>query len=155
MTYGLIKKPAVRAMLFALTAFVLFFIFYMSSFNGDDSSELSGGLLSVILSVLSRIGIGEILTEHMLRKIAHFTEYFVLGGLLFLDTAGFGAGVKTCFSVPLGLGLLTAALDELSQFLSEGRTPLLTDVFIDFCGVFAASLVLLILSIIKNGKSLP
>ncbi|MCC8014722.1 MAG: VanZ family protein [Eubacterium sp.] len=128
--------------IFALTAFMLFFIFFMSSFNGDDSSELSSSLLDVILQLLSRFGIGEILTEHMLRKLAHFTEYFVLGSLIFGDWAGFGLKAKRCFVFSLPLGFLIACLDEMSQFLSEGRTPMVKDVFIDFSGFFIACLII-------------
>ncbi|MCD7854472.1 MAG: VanZ family protein [Clostridiales bacterium] len=117
----------------------------MSSFDGEASSELSSSLLDVILQFLSKFGIGAFLTEHILRKLAHFTEYFVLGGLIFGDWAGFGLKVNKCFAFSLPLGFLTACLDEMSQFLSEGRTPMVKDVFIDFSGFFIACLILILI----------
>lgn len=144
MMNAFIRQPAARVILFTLTAFMLFFIFFMSSFDGDESSELSSSLLAVILHFFSKFGAGEVLTEHMLRKFAHFSEYFVLGSLIFGDWAGFGLKAKRCFAFSLPFGFLTGCLDELSQFLSEGRTPMIKDVFIDFSGFFIACLILVI-----------
>lgn len=137
-----IRKSAVRFAFLLLTAAVIFFIFYMSSFDASDSSEMSVGVLNAINSLLSGLGINFSLTEHIVRKTAHFTEYFVLGGLVYIDALGYTGkySIKNlCFSSLFCL--VIAAVDEMSQSLSPGRTPQIVDVFIDLGGAFAAAFI--------------
>ncbi len=136
-----LKNFKVRAVLTVLTVLMLLFIFGMSAFNGDESSELSGGLLEYINSVLSLLGLGDILTEHILRKTAHYTEYFILGGLFVLDGLSYIGNFRKSIKFTLSAGLITACLDEFSQSFSEGRTPGVTDVIIDFSGILSAALI--------------
>lgn len=140
--YGFLKNGIVRAVLIILTFLALYFIFAMSSYNSKDSSELSMGLLRYINLLLGKAGFGDVLTEYVLRKIAHYSEYAVLGGLLFLDVVSFTEDYKKGSLIAPPAGLCIAALDELSQNLSDGRTPKIFDVFIDFCGVFTAVAIL-------------
>ena len=57
-----------------LTAAVMYIIFSFSSENGEQSKEVSEGVLSIIIEYL-----GNIVSHNVLRKIAHFTEYAALG----------------------------------------------------------------------------
>ncbi|MCD7777472.1 MAG: VanZ family protein [Clostridiales bacterium] len=149
-----IKDIKVRAVLAALTLLMLFFIFGMSAFNGDDSAEMSGGLLEYINLFLANFGLGDFLTDHILRKAAHYTEYFILGMLYLSDVLSWTGDLKKCRIYPLPAGFLTACLDEFSQFFSEGRTPGLKDVFIDFSGVLTAVLIIsLIIIFVRKNKN--
>ena len=69
----------------------------------------------------------------VLRKVAHFTEFAVLGALLARAIREFPAFVA-------GLGY--AIFDELHQMLVPGRAGTLLDVAIDAAGVLAGILLL-------------
>ncbi len=83
-------------------------------------------------------------TVHVvIRKAAHFTEFFVLGLLLsraFLGTLE-ESRLKVAWWV-VGAGLLCALGDEAHQMLVASRTPSLWDSLIDFSGVLASQLCL-------------
>jgi VanZ family protein len=68
----------------------------------------------------------------VLRKLAHATEYAVLGALLARALAELPA---------LALGIAVAAGDELYQHLVPGRVGALLDVGIDAAGVLLGILV--------------
>ena len=59
-------------------------IFWMSANNADDSAAMSAGLSTQILNVLFGWADPAIVAamDHTVRKIAHFTEYAILGALL-------------------------------------------------------------------------
>jgi VanZ family protein len=86
------------------------------------------------LSAVPSLGTGLGTWDLVLRKIAHFCEYAVLGGLL----------VRATRRGPLAfvLGVLYAASDELHQHFVRGRHASPRDVAIDaagvLCGVLAA-----------------
>lgn len=74
----------------------------------------------------------------LVRKAAHFVEFFVLGLLLFWDVSLLW---RRCVPISAGAGLLVAAADELLQRTVPGRSGELTDVLLDFCGVITACLL--------------
>jgi VanZ family protein len=71
------------------------------------------------------------LTHAMLRKIAHFGEFFLLGfgmqGTLYY-------GKKYNMSKPMLLCLLVAIADETIQMHVAGRSSEIMDIWIDFAG---------------------
>ena len=149
------KNILVRVCFAALTVLLIFFIFYMSAQNADDSSALSLRVLLFLNSLLSQIGLKGFLTEHIVRKAAHFTEYFVLGGLLFADVMGFVQRKRINIALPPCIAFVVAILDEMSQSLSMGRTPMARDVLIDFMGALSAVIIiqfLLYIFVYKNKK---
>ena len=87
--------------------------------------------------------------QFAVRKLAHFSEYAVLGGLyaaairLSLNgRSGRGAAALRT-GLPLLLGLAYAAGDEWHQAFVPGRGPAVRDVLIDFAGVLAGTLLVL------------
>jgi VanZ family protein len=78
-----------------------------------------------------------------MRKAAHFTEFFVLGLLLYRALLGNlkEFRFKAAWWV-IGAGLLCALADEAHQMLVVSRTPSLRDSFLDFSGVLASQLCL-------------
>ena len=83
-----------------------------------------------VLQFLERVFGQGVISEHILRKAAHFTEFGVLG---VLGTVCFGMyGLKPLY--PAFAGLLTALTDETLQLFSPGRSAHVTDVWIDFAG---------------------
>ena len=113
------------------------FIFSNSMRTGADSSGMSRAVQDFLQSLLRRLGhpaAAARLTEHMVRKAAHFCEYTMEGFFLLLGTRLFTHKLRF-LSWPVLLGLLTALCDETIQLFYAGRGSSVTDVWIDFAGV--------------------
>lgn len=113
------------------TALWLWFIYARSAQPAAVSHAESGAVLGLLRRVLPFVNM------LLVRKLAHFTEYAVLGALLWLDWRLLG---RDGLLLPLGAGLLFAAGDELLQTFIPGRSGELLDVLLDFSGVLAAVL---------------
>ena len=118
------------------------FIFAMSTRLGgsDNTSRLVEPVLRWLFPRLSADGLEAL--HHWIRKSAHFTEYAVLGLLVFRALArSFPAGDRPGFRLA-GFALLIsaayAATDEFHQCFVAGRTPGLGDVLIDASGAAVA-----------------
>lgn len=79
--------------------------------------------------------------DHPVRKAAHFSEYMLLGILLFGAWYDSDRKKSKNFLVPFIIGSLYAASDELHQLLISGRAGMFSDVLIDSSGVFAGVLL--------------
>lgn len=71
-----------RIIMFVLTASVIAFAFIHSSMPSVESAQESESVLDFVTVILKFFGIDPNLSDHIIRKIAHFTEYTVLGALL-------------------------------------------------------------------------
>lgn len=132
-----------------LAALVTIFIFTASSQNGEQSANLSGGLLEFLMSFLSKAGIT--ITHLFIRKAAHFIEFFMQSLFLSLSALYSAKGLKPYVTNIALAGLLTACTDEFSQYFSAGRSAQVSDVFIDFGGtVFALLLVIALVELSKR-----
>lgn len=85
--------------------------------------------------------LGVTIGEFLIRKAAHFTEYIILGFLLTLEMSTFVKKVWTSCIYPMFAGILTAMVDETIQLFSLGRSSEVRDVWIDFAGVFFATII--------------
>jgi len=124
------------------------FIFSNSMAVAEVSSVSSGRVLSLMRSVLRRLGhpaLAARLTDHIVRKMAHFCEYMLEGFLLMLCTRVYSRHPFQHITVPMLGGVLTALTDETIQLFSPGRSSQVTDVWIDSAGVLAGILIALIL----------
>lgn len=129
----------------AVTAAITVVTFCFSSQNAEQSSALSGGIARSLLDAFSFPYSLEMLhlLNHILRKTAHFTLYFILGCSL----TGITIRQKRCPALLLTvlLGAVFAALDEFHQSFVPGRGPGARDVLLDTAGVTAGSAVTLLL----------
>lgn len=129
-------------------------IFIFSAMAGDDSANLSSGLLHTILKVIP--GLAESQTAHLLvRKLAHMTEYAILCGLILNLEYQITNKVKFKQVVIAILGsFLYACTDEWHQTFISGRSGNILDVGIDTLGAIIAMVVLFaIMQIRKINKS--
>lgn len=133
-------------------------IFWFSAKDGTASGGMSGGLIRFfavrVSPGFSQLDAAEQAAvveswQFAVRKLAHFSEYAVLGGLyaaairLSLNgRSGRGAAALRT-GLPLLLGLAYAAGDEWHQAFVPGRGPAVRDVLIDFAGVLAGTLLVL------------
>ena len=128
---------------FALIACIVF-IFSNSMQIGDVSEAASGRVLLLMKKVFTRLGMPGVanhLTDHVVRKLAHFCEYALEGFLLTLCLRVYTRHFFVHISWPILGGLLTALTDETIQMFSDGRSSQLTDVWLDFSGAMAGILV--------------
>ncbi len=117
-------------------------IFYFSSQPAPVSNDLSQNVTKVIVKGVSNIYDIEVNCayeyvhnlNHIVRKLGHFTEYFVLA--LLVMNAFRQSGVekfKLCI-YSLFLCVLYAISDEFHQLFVPGRAGQVKDVFIDSLG---------------------
>ncbi len=141
------KKSVLLICILILTVGWMLLIFGFSSQTGAESGSLSALLSEPITKLLirfaddssteaesalfSRVDIG-------VRKIAHFTEYAILGGLLVLL---FRIRRVRMILLPWMIGTLYAVTDEWHQSFSPGRSCDPKDVLIDACGVLIGVLI--------------
>lgn len=80
--------------------------------------------------------------NHILRKLAHFSEFACLGLLLTWLTGMLRNSPRLSVLIPLFFGCMAACIDETIQRFVPGRGPSLIDVGIDTSGVALGVLVL-------------
>ena len=119
-------------------------IFLFSSQNGQLSSDVSEGFAARLFSIIypsfrdmSDLEKLTFLETVMLpiRKLAHFTLYFVLGflsSLLFVTIKKYGIYIKGIIS--WGFCVLYAVSDEIHQYFVPDRACAFRDVLIDSSG---------------------
>lgn len=142
----------VRIILCILTVTVVLFIFINSLLDADLSTNQSAGVREFINSLLHSLNIPITFSEIFIRKCAHFTEYFVLGTLLFFTVKSFVIVLDNRMMYVLPIGLVIASIDETLQLFSFGRSGQISDVMLDFSAVFTAFLIMLITSLCKVKK---
>lgn len=126
----------------ALTILWTGFIFFNSAQIGDESAAMSGFFADIAKSILNAVGLGGINMEtlsYAVRKIAHFTEFFVQSALLSAFVLEVKPKYRDAVIYVLFFGLFTACCDELLQLFVEGRGSAVKDVFIDFSGTLCAA----------------
>ena len=83
--------------------------------------------------------------HHLIRKSAHFTEYFIFCLLLFRGARGDRPGWRWTWALAaLSVAAGYSALDEIHQAFVASRTASPWDSLLDSVGAFAASLVLFV-----------
>lgn len=135
---------------FALIACIAF-IFRNSLETGAQSSVRSQELMALLNKLLGKVHLGP-LSEHTIRKLAHFAEFTMEGFLLMLCLRVYTAHFVRHMSWPLLGGMTTALMDETIQRFIPNRTSSVTDVWIDMagvvCGLFVALIILLIVRLV-------
>ena len=121
-----------RAVVFALTAFMIGFAFVHSSMSAAASSVESAEALDFITQIFRSFGFSIEMTDHIIRKLAHFSEFTVIGGLLTSCAYSFDRfkPYRYIFAV-LFTGLFTAVIDEFSFFRTDAPEKLSM-----FCSTF-------------------
>lgn len=143
-----LKKHIIQTVLLSLLIFAtICFIFSNSMETIPESSAKSEELLRVLSPALEFfVGDGNA-TNHLIRKLAHFTEFFVLG-------------IELCWLFlmwgkppvwPLLLGLCTALMDETIQIFYE-RGSQVQDVWLDFSAIVAATIIAYLFNIIMRRR---
>ena len=114
-------------------------IWQFSLTPADASSATSGSVRAFLNGILTALGIPFQFTPIMVRKIAHFTEFFILGVLL--HSALFAH--RAPYRIPLAVAgvVAVATIDECIQRFVPGRAAAVLDVLLDTAGGTAGVLV--------------
>lgn len=162
-----IKKLAIQLLSFVPTLFLLFLIFGFSAQSGEESGSLSFQISLFLVQLVSPFlpaSTSEALLyeraemiHFFVRKAAHMSEYFLLALSLQLPLAAWLSKQLTFKTRILSGFLLTvifAALDEFHQTFVPDRSGNFTDVCIDSTGAALASLLLLLVYIFWQKRSI-
>lgn len=109
----------------------MLFIFMMSSFNASDSSSQSGFIVNFLNNVLKIENLD--ILSFIIRKLAHVTEYFILGLLTINCLKDYE--IKNIFIVSILFCILYSCTDEFHQLFVSGRSGSIKDVMIDSIGI--------------------
>lgn len=123
-------------------------IFYFSHQSGDASMQLSDGFLDSFESLFQNF-LDYHTLSYIVRKIAHFTEYFILGLLIYHLVKQYRVISKTEIIWMILFCVIYAMSDEFHQVFIGGRSPKVFDVIIDSLG---SSLSILILQLLQKRK---
>ena len=138
-------KKAIYLILVLLT---LTGIFLLSNQSSKDSNKISKYIVNkgvVLYTEVTKKQINNKTIDRLnyyVRKVAHFTEYFILGIFIYLLLNSFDSSNRLLYS--LILCFVFALIDELHQKLTGYRDPRLMDVLIDTIGSATAFLILII-----------
>lgn len=120
----------------------------MSSYSSTSSNNQSGFIVNIISNILNFNDLDTL--SFIIRKTAHFTEYFILGLLTYNMTYNYKK--KTYLSIIICV--LYAISDELHQSLVPGRSCQILDILIDSSGSIIAIYLLSILYKFKKQHKL-
>ncbi len=137
------KQTWLKVVLPVLTVLWIVFILTRSLKTGKASHAES----VYCRNLLQRVCPG--ISMYLVRKGAHFIEFFVLGLLLFWDVWLFR---RRSFWIPALAGLVIAVSDEMLQRIIPERSGELADILLDLSGVILACLAALGISALLDQK---
>ena len=129
------KNKKVKILLLIIWILV---IFMMSSFNSTASSKQSNFIVNIIVNLFNIENVK--MVSKIVRKLAHFTEYLILG-ILCINLCR----KKKDIYLAIIFCILYAISDEVHQIFIHGRAFQVMDIMIDSCGAILGILLL-------NGK---
>lgn len=146
------RTPLTSGLCWAGLVFVLAFIWGNSLLPGQTSGAVSGWVGQILQTLFPFLPLDQPEGAHILRKMAHFSEFALLGMLLCWR---FGMYCRTrllWLGLSVGSGVLAACIDENLQRFSPGRHCSIIDMGIDSAGVLTGALLLLLLLAIIRKK---
>ena len=110
----------------------LILIFYFSNQPGSISSDLSNNVLKTILNNLAIYNFTVL--AGILRKLAHFSEYFILSFLTLNLVKQYKVVSPYDFVIVMFFCFFYASSDEFHQLFIENRMASFLDVLLDYSG---------------------
>lgn len=141
-----VLRLVLKPLSFVPAIIVMYCIFNFSSQSGVSSAQLSYKVTHKLVETVDTIADLELTDAQInvytdkyhfyVRKLAHFSEYFLLAVTISFPLYVYGMrGIwLMVFAGAFCVGF--ACLDEYHQSFVAGRTPTKRDVYIDSCGVF-------------------
>lgn len=126
---------------FVLGFLITMFIFKNSLKNATESSSDSMKVLNALSQFASIFSIT--LSHKLVRKLAHICEFSAQS--FCFENGFYSKSNHRHFLYSAFIGLLTAVVDEYLQSFSNGRSPEVRDICIDFFGTILAIVFVLII----------
>ena len=154
-----VKRTRLIFLILTIATFITIFIF--SDQNGEESGTTSRGFTRAIIEAFpmtKHLDEGrkvELIenTQTVIRKLAHFSIYTVVGINLmgFVNTYD-KLKQKDKILITILVGAVYAISDEFHQMFSGGRTPAIGDVCIDTLGVLFGLMIFSMVNKIRLSK---
>ena len=156
------KKINIIRIILIILLFITFArIFSFSNQNGVQSSGVSRKVTKILTNNIKKVQARskeekEIFmnnAEKIIRKLAHFSIYTVVGFLMMALMSTYNAKTIIRVSISFGIGVIYAISDEIHQYFIPGRSGRVFDVIIDSFGVLTGiCIIMIILYIITRIK---
>ena len=149
------KKIVLTIIAAVLLVGCYYMIFMFSADNAEESSNLSQKVTKMLVKLYYRLtggGSGQAAgvvpladdaLEGMIRKLAHFTEYMMVGFLSYMIAAMWMQRRRIGFMIVVIQLVISAAFDEFHQYFVPGRYASVKDVLIDTAGGIAGILFMI------------
>jgi len=138
---------------------ILILLWMLMIFNfSNQTSEKSGGLSKQVTDVVLKVVRKQNTTtnsqkkelEHIIRKCAHFSIYFLGGIIIYNLITTYPINLPKRILLTQGLGTLYACTDEFHQLFTPGRGASIKDVVIDSSGILLSLIVIILFKKIKS-----
>lgn len=140
-----------RIILTILLIIWMIVIFMFSNETGEASKTRSDGVAKTTINVVTKVTNQKINnkqkqklidnTRVIIRKVAHFTLYFILGIIAYFTLRSYGIS-KNVFIYTIIFCLAYAITDEVHQLFSDGRSFKVMDILIDTSGATLSNLII-------------
>lgn len=125
-------------------------IFCLSAQVAEQSSKLSTGVTEIIIEIIQKV-VPKVEIDihhfgHVIRKLAHFFSYLVLGVLVLNAFQCCGINGHRSIVLSAVVCVLYAASDEIHQLYVPGRGGQIRDVIIDSSGACVGFLLYVMMS---------
>lgn len=131
------KSTILRLMLVVITLLLIVGIFLLSNQPASKSGALSTTIATYSLPYVEKWTGQELSIEqwnHILRKIAHFSLYFLLASIIMVFGRVNGWSWRKALYISLFIAIGYAIIDETHQWFVDGRGASVRDVAIDSAG---------------------
>lgn len=136
------KKAIILLTLVLATLAVIWGHSMMNAAMSMAESDRAETFLTPLLELF--VGKGNV-TSHLVRKLGHFVEFFILGALLAGLVRSLGTPARPVRYIFVFLCAMAAAvIDETIQLFSDGRSGEVNDVLLDSAGALAGIILLLV-----------
>lgn len=150
------EKVLISILSWITVAMTILVVINFSSESGAESTDTSNDVVDSVVEVMPNNGSLSQQQKndlsHLIRKVAHFGIYMLLGFTL-INAFNATLKIKYIFSSLLSIAFssLFAIFDEfVIQSYSAGRVPLWSDVFIDFLGATVGILLFILFISLYN-----
>ncbi len=143
------KKVKKTVVFTVLLVAVVAFIWGNSLIPGIKSGEISDGFTAFLARLF---GIETADLGHIVRKCAHFSEFALLGLILFTLLRWKGRSGRDLF-LPLALCMMAFPLiDETIQLFTPDRGSSVADVWIDMSGYVVGAVIAWLIHIVREAR---
>lgn len=151
------KVKILRCTFFILIILVSVIIFGFSAQDGEKSGNLSKSIITKIADIINvkENNKNEFIVqgEKVIRKMAHFTIYTLLGICVMGFLSTFNLKIVKQVIITGIYGFFYATTDEFHQMFINGRNASFLDIMIDSLGILFGILIVYVLVVIIKNKA--